>query len=129
MNIERLDQRAIDKVSGPAWDDLRPAFTLLNDTLLSVSKDVKGELITIYIKYGGDTTSNQPFAVVWVKKASQLIVGLSMPESTQHERLVAPPKGCEYAGLTKFIIVDADLDVPDEFGDWSKVAYEARSEK
>lgn len=127
MNIERLDPRAIKKISGPAWDTLRPAFAMLNDRLLGVSDDVNGELTTIYIKYRGETTHNQPFGVVWVKKASQLVVGLSLPESFEHERFVPTPKGCTYAGLTKFLIVDANLGVPDEFDDWAKAAHKERS--
>ena len=127
MLNERLDPKAIDKLAGPSWDSLRPLFSELNETLLSVSDSTTGRLTTIYIKYTSPDTSGNPYAVVWVKKASELIVGLSLPEDVEDARLGDPPKGCKYAGLTKFFTVDADHRVPDHFSAWAKQAYVFKS--
>ena len=127
MNSDRLDQRAIEKISGPRWNELRPAFEQISDTLLNVSKSVTGELIKIYIKYASPETNGQPFGVVWVKKASELIIGLSLPENVTHDKLVESPRGCKYAGLTKYIIIDVQNEVPTEFNEWVLSAFKNKA--
>ena len=124
VSIERLDPRAIDKVSGPAWREVRPSFDRLNEALLAVSPTTKGELTTIYVKYAGPETDNQPYGVLWIKKASELILGLALPDDVKAPELVKAPRGCKYAGLTKYVVLKPGDEVPDEIADWVKMAYD-----
>lgn len=126
MNTDRLDSKAVDKISGPSWDTLRPAFSDVSDALLNVAVSATGKLTTIYIKYSSPETSGNPFGVVWVKKASEIVVGLSLPNDVNHERIGDPPKGCKYAGLTKYITIKAGDDVPRAFTKWAEAAYRVR---
>lgn len=127
MKTERLDPKAIKKTSGAAWERLHPKFALVSDILLDVSKSATGKLTTIYIKYSSPETQGDPYGVVWVKKASEIVVGLSLPPNISHERLCDPPQGYIYAGLTKYVVIDADNDVPTEFESWAAAAYTVRS--
>ena len=126
---ERLDPKAVKRLSGPAWNDVRPAFLRINDALLSASPKVSGTLTTIYIKYSSPETNDQPFSVVWVKKASEIIVGLSLPDDTDYPSLVTAPKGCKYAGITRYLVVKSKEDVPLVFDEWVDVAYATLSRK
>jgi hypothetical protein len=58
--MQRLDQRAYDRISGPSWEAIRPQFTEINDALLQVSEETKSELTTIYIKYRGPSSRGRP---------------------------------------------------------------------
>jgi len=121
---ERLDPRAIEKMSGPAWHELRPSFDQLCEALLDVSSDAKGELTTIYIKFTAPETENQPFAVLWIKKTTELTLGLALPDDLKAPQLAGPPKGCKYAGLTKYLVLRIGDDLPAEIQRWSKKAYD-----
>lgn len=124
MNIERLDPRAVDKVNGPAWQHMRPLFDRLNDVLLAVSPTTNGQLTTIYIKYSGPETGNQPYGVLWIKKARELTLGLALPEDVEAPQLVKAPRGCTYAGLTKYVVLESGDELPEEIADWVKMAYD-----
>ena len=100
---------------------------MVSDILLDASKSATGQLTTIYIKYSSPETSGNPYGVVWIKKSSQIVVGLSLPVDVEHPRLVDPPKGHTYAGLTKYVVLDANTDVPTEFEEWAQTAYAFRS--
>ncbi len=127
MNTERLDPKAVKRLEGPAWDPLRLKIGMVNDILLDVSKSATGQLTTIYIKYSSPETAGNPYAVVWIRKASELVVGLSLPDDIQHLRLIDAPKGYAYAGLTKYFVLDANTFVPLEFEGWATTAFEFRS--
>ena len=120
--LERLDARACDRVSGPAWSVLYDHFCSIHSTLIGVSPDVSGNLTTIYIKY--DTPAlPRPFAVVWVKKASEIIVGLALPEGEHPTGLAGPPPGCKYAGLTAYFKVAQGGTVPPRLSEWAALAF------
>lgn len=123
-NFERLDSRAFDKITGPAWASLRPHFELLHNLLIGVSPDVFGTLTTIYIKYTSPELGQQPFAVVWIKKASEIIVGLALPPEISSPELSGPPTGCKYAGLTGYFKLKESDCVPSSFSEWAAAAYE-----
>src|SRR5262245_42829514 len=123
MNSERLDPKAVERISGEAWQSMRPLFDRLNDELLSVSPTVTGVLTTIYIKYASPETSAQPYAVVWVKKSTEIVVGLSLPSDFGADGLVEVPHGYKYAGLTKYLVLRKGAELPPSFGDWVRQAY------
>ncbi len=79
--MERLDERAAQRIAGPSWDEIRPLFAELHDVLIAVSPAASGELTTIYIKYMDKTKSQQPYAVLWIKKSTEMVLGLAVPES------------------------------------------------
>ena len=118
-----LDQRAIKKISGPAWSNLRPAFMQVSELLLSTSASARGELTTIYVKYVSDETRNIPFAVVWLRKSSELTIGLALPDEESSSVFVEMPKGCKYAGLTRYLVLTADTGVPEKFDEWAAIAF------
>jgi hypothetical protein len=121
--MDRLDPDAISKVSGPAWRPLRAAFMQISETLLSVAPDVRGSLTTIYVKYcvqkaGGETT----YAVVWIRKSSEIVVGLALPDGFSHPRLYPPPTNRKYAN-TAFFTVTESQGIPVELPEWANIAY------
>ena len=122
--MERLDSRARKKISGPAWHKLRPLFDEINKALLTVSPSARGKLMTIYVKYVSDETGSQPYAVLWLKKSSQLVLGLALPQSYHATFLAPTPPGYNYAGLTAFLTVTVDTPVPEELTQWVQDAYD-----
>ena len=123
--MERLDPRAVERISGPAWEPILPQFTEISNSLLTVSQDTTGELTTIYIKYSGPSTQGRPYAVVWVKKSTELVVGFALPESFDSELLGPAPHRCKYAGLTKYLVIRPGDTLPSDIGTWARQAYEA----
>jgi hypothetical protein len=126
MNVGRLDPKAVERINGPSWSGLRDLFAKINDALLAVSENSSGELTTIYVKYASPDTGRLPFGVVWLKKSTEFVVGLSLPENILSDRLFGPPKGYSYAGLTKFFLVDETNGIPEEFEQWAREAYKCR---
>jgi hypothetical protein len=112
-----LDQRTIDRISGPAWTAIRPLFNSISSSLLGVSNSSRGELTTIYVKFTADETDSQPYAIVWLRKSSQLTIGLSLPDCIEHTAFSPMPKGCKYAGISKYIELTSDATKPDGFDD------------
>ena len=122
--MERLDPKVIERIGGPAWVNLRPTVVAICETLLSVSPSARGTLITVYVKFDAEEeTAKRPFAVLWLRKASELVVGLSLPEESDIPELVGPPPGCSYAGLTAFLCLTQGMDLPPHFDDWVRDAF------
>lgn len=126
--IERLDEKAVQKVSGPTWESLREDFFTISEKLLSVSPNAASQLTTIYVKFCTTSAMNQVYAVVWIKSSKAIVVGLSLPEDFQDSDLSPPPKGHGYKGLTKYFSVTADEGVPNSVLRWAKLAYQTASE-
>lgn len=125
--VERLDERAVQKVSGPTWEPLREDFLEISEKLLSVSQDTASQLTTIYVKFCTTSAMNEVYAVVWIKTSKKIVVGLSLPEDVEDARLGPPPKGHTYKGLTKFFTVTHDDPIPGGLLRWAKLAYETAS--
>lgn len=117
-----LDQRTIEKVNGQAWKPIRQLFDSITADLLSVSESSRGELTTIYVKFISAETHPQPFAVIWLRSSSKLTIGLSLPEEYEHEIFCDTPRGCKYAGLTKYMVLNIGDSKPLDF---NKLAVEA----
>jgi hypothetical protein len=122
--MERLDPRAEKRISGPAWLGLRAQFEQISEALLSVTPSDRGELTTIYVKFVADEIGNQPYGVVWLKKSSDLVIGLALPEGYKSTALGPPPPGCKYAGLTSFLRITPKDTVPPQIAQWALDAYE-----
>jgi hypothetical protein len=122
--IDRLDPRAIQKVSGRLWIPLKEPFLEVSRTLLSVAPEAKAELMRIYVKYCTTPAGTEVYAVAWLRTSKEIVVGMSLPESVEHPRLGPPRPGMRYMGLTKYFGFDVDNPVPDEFEAWAKLAYE-----
>ena len=118
---ERLDPRARERVNGIAWEPVRPNFERINQALLSVSPTATGEFVSQYVKYG--EVGGQPYGVLWLKKAREMVLGLALPESVESTSFVEEPKGCRYARLTKYLVIGSD-EVPAEIEKWAKLAYD-----
>ncbi|MDB4372727.1 hypothetical protein N9Z53_03020 [Mariniblastus sp.] len=121
---ERLDVKAVKKVSGAAWECLRKDFFEIANTLLSVSADSKSELTTIYVKFLPTNGAADVFAVVWIKSSKKIVVGLALPESIESSCFVAAPQGTKYRGLTKYFVVTEDAPIPSELTDWACSAFQ-----
>lgn len=122
--IERLDKRAMEKVSGPSWEPIRGKFYEISETLLSVSPDASSELTTIYVKYCPKSPHSSVFAVAWIKTSKKIVVGLALPDDYDSDLLGGAPQGMTYKGLTKYFSISANDIVPEELGKWAKAAYE-----
>ena len=124
--MNQLDERAIRKVSGPAWRPLKEAFLQISEDLLAVSEDAVGELTTIYVKYCCFNSGRDVYAVVWLKSSKYLVVGLSLPDDFDSPGLGDAPTGMQYSGLTKYFILSPGGDVPSILSEWAKMAYKTR---
>lgn len=122
--LDRLDERARTRVSGPTWDRIRPNLERVHSALVAASPDARGTLTTIYIKYTSPETGEQPYAVLWVKKSSELILGLALPEDFEAEALTGPASGIKYKGLTKFVRLTPDSEVPSALSNWIAAAVD-----
>jgi hypothetical protein len=111
----------VERVSGPSWQALKPAVLEIGETLLGAAPGAKNNLTTIYVKF--ERPNGSVYAVMWIKKSSQAVTGLALPEDTAHERLHDAPKGMTYPGLTRYFTVHEGDDVPTELAEWAKVAY------
>jgi hypothetical protein len=123
---DRLDVRARTRVAGPSWRTLQPEFVRINDALLAVSPTARGSLTTVYVKYVDESEAGpQPYAVVWIKKSSELVVGLSLPEGFSALGLSLEKEGYKYAKLNGYLVVTAANPTPDAFQEWAERAYES----
>lgn len=121
--MERLDARATERINGPSWYSLRPQFNAIHSALINVAPSVRGELTTIYIKYRVSEDNQNPFAVVWVKKSTELVIGLAL-SGPRPNGLIDSPAGCKYAGLTAYLTVNPGDSLPVEFSAWLSNAFE-----
>lgn len=90
--IERLDEKAVLRVSGPSWEPLRAVFLDVASTLLSPSPETTSELTTIYVKFCCSPANKEVFAVVWLKTSKQIVIGLSLPEEMESPYFGPPPR-------------------------------------
>jgi len=102
---------------------MRIKFERIARTLLSVSETARGDLTTIYVKFVAEETANHPYAVVWLKKSSEIVVGLALPEEPRMPVLAAAKRGYHYAGLTAFLTIGQEDEVPPEIEQWARDAY------
>ena len=119
-----LSTRAVERVNRPAWAELRNLFMRISRALLDPAPDCRGELTTIYVKFmvaGGP--SSPVYAVVWLKTAKRLTVGLAMPPGVESGKLGPAPTGTTYQGLTKYFVVERGDSVPDEISQWAALTY------
>jgi hypothetical protein len=122
MTFERLDDRAIKRISGPAWDRMRPRFEAAHLSLIAVSDTAHGKLMTIYVKYLSEETGSRPFAVMWLRKSTELLIGLALPEK-QIPKSAVDTQGIAYEGLTAYFRIEADNALPERFADMTRAAY------
>lgn len=125
-DLSRIDPRAIERVSGKAWQPLREPFLRLSRLLLDASPGAESELTTIYVKYSVVTSAGKtPFAVVWVKRSAELVVGLALPDGHDDPSLQPPPAGMKYPLLTKYFVVGHDGTLPDRLAEWARASVAA----
>lgn len=123
MNNDRMDPRALERVSGPSWRKMRPLFDQVSGLLLSVSATARGELTTVYVKFLDQETRPQPYAVLWIKKASEMVLGLSLPNEAGLPYFTHAPRGYGYKGLTKYVVIHEDDEIAPDLTHWVQVAY------
>lgn len=123
--MERLSPQVLERINGPSWDEIRPAFLRLTEILLNVDPTTYGQLTTIYVKYTLSAEPSSPvYAVAWIKTSKQVVVGLSLPESTDDPLLGQPPAGTKYKGLTKYFLIRPGDSVPERLSEWARTAHE-----
>jgi hypothetical protein len=126
MINERLSPAAVKRVSGASWEALRPLFFQVSDTLLNVNLDSVGVLTTIYVKFQTSPNPSSPvFAVAWLKPATQLVLGLALPDHIESRLLEPAPKGMTYKGLTKYLVLKPGDSMPNALSVWAATAYES----
>ena len=127
FGIDQLGPKAIAKISGKAWDELRLNFLVLCGMLLEVSPDAYGELSSTYVKFTiGNTHICRVYAAMWVKNSKSFTVGLALPDECKHPIFTDALKGMSYKGLTKYITITSEDSIPGEFGEWAEIAYKLR---
>lgn len=91
--------------------------------MVGVSPTARGVLTTVYVKYTSDESGDQPFAVVWVRKSSEITVGIALPIEYPADALGPAPKGCKYGGLEKFITLRPSDELPMDISQWAMDAH------
>lgn len=118
--MSELDPRAVERVSGPSWQALKPAVLAIGEAILSADAKAKNELTTIYVKF--ERPGGAVYAVMWIKKSTEVVVGLALPTRVVHERLHDAPKGMSYPGLTRYFTVKGVDDIPADLPAWATAA-------
>jgi len=122
--IDHLGPKAIERISGKAWDQLRLNFLMVCGQLLGVSPDCYGELTTTYVKFTiGNTHLSRVYAAIWVKNSKSFTVGLALPDECKHPMFTEALKGMSYKGLTKYITIMPEDMIPDQCSEWAEIAY------
>jgi hypothetical protein len=119
--FDRLGPKAIKKLSTRGWVAIRPQFSAIHNALIAASDHASGELVTVYIKYTVPEI-RQPFAVLWVKKSTELTLGLALPEAYSAPALTAAPNQIVYAGLAKYLTVHSGDKIPSDLARRAKDA-------
>ena len=123
--MPKRDGRIDAKIAGPTWDIIRERFRRVHDLLLKVDEAAASELTTIYVKYKvADEALASVFAVVWIKSAKQVVLGLSTPEKINDPVVTKAPSGMKYAGLTSYVRIGEDFEVPNKLPEWMKLAFD-----
>jgi hypothetical protein len=101
-------------------------MTSTSEMLLAAGPGCDSELTTIYVKFWRlRRGEKRVFAVTWLKSSARLVIGLAVPTSVEHPRLVDAPVGMAYPGLTRYLILAPEEAVPVELIEWSRSAYRA----
>ena len=127
FGINQLGPKAIAKISGKAWDELRLNFLVVCGMLLDVSPDAYGELTSTYLKFTiGKTHISRVYAAMWVKNSKSFTVGFAIPDECTHPMFTDALKGMSYKGLTKYVTITSEDTIPEQFGEWADIAYKRR---
>ena len=127
FGIDQLGPKAIAKISGKAWDELRLNFLVVSGMLLDVSPDAFGELTTTYVKFTmGNTHISRVYAAMCVKNSKSFTVGFALPDDCKHPIFTDALKGMSYKGLTKYVTITSEDTIPEQFSDWAEIAYKLR---
>lgn len=119
--MSNLDPRAVERISGPAWSDLRTAVLEVAEVLLAASPKARSELTTIYVKF--ERPDGSVYAVMWLKKSSEAVVGLTLPEDSDGPELHPAPTGMKYKGLTRYFTIRNGSQVPMDLAAWVAMAF------
>jgi len=127
FGIDQLGPKAIAKISGKAWDELRLNLLIVCGLLLDVSPDAYGELTTTYVKFTiANKHISRVYAAMFVKNSKSFTVGFALPDDCKHPMFTDALKGMTYKGLTKYVTITSQDSIPEECGEWAKIAYELR---
>jgi hypothetical protein len=119
--MPELDPKAVKRVSGPSWKPLKPAVLAIADALLSASDRACSEMGTIHVRF--ERPDGSTYAIMWLKKSSQVVVGLALGDEASGERLHEAPQGLTFPGLTRYFTVAEGDEVPPELPDWARAAW------
>lgn len=120
-----LDERAIKRLQGRAWDAIRPVLDDVTQSLLSVDESARGVLTTIYIKFTSAATRDTPYAILWVRKSQQIILGLAHPEPLPDGLGNAPAGNLKYNGITGYLTLNVGDIIPSDLNGWVLAAYQS----
>jgi predicted transport protein len=115
INQKTLDKAIFKKMEASSWDKMRPIFNKFHNNILSLNKNIIGELYTIYILY---TFNEKVLAIVFFKKEC-LTVGLALPNYVKDKKLNS--KGTiNYPGISKTYLITKIGDVNKKLISWLK---------
>jgi hypothetical protein len=125
MQMAKHDERIDKRINGPTWDNIREKIIETQNILLNIDNSVAAELTTIYVKYKiSDNPMAQVFGVIWLKAAKNVVLGLATPEKISHKDIIDAPVGMKYKGLTSYLEIKEDTNIPEELKSWAKIAFE-----
>jgi hypothetical protein len=123
--MTKHDERIAKRISGPTWDSIREKLVEVQNILLNINESATAELTTIYVKYKvSDDPLAHVFGVMWLKTAKNVVLGLATPEKICHKDIIDAPNGMKYKGLTSYLEIKEDRDIPEELKSWATKAFE-----
>jgi hypothetical protein len=124
LAMAKHDPRIDARVAGDAWQGQRDTFYRVHKLLLDVHPLASSELTTIYAKYKIDERPMSPvFAAVWLKSSQNVWLGLALPALLEDPATCSAPAGMKYKGLTTYIRITPDRELPADFNEWVFAAY------
>ncbi len=113
-----------ERVMGPVWSGVRAKILDVQQVLSTTDEHAAFEPSTIYVKC---KTRDEPlapvFAVIWMRSAREVVLGLATPEPIVHACAIAPPAKMKYKGLTTYVPITEAEPLPRELADWSRQAF------
>jgi len=123
--MAKHDEKIDKRINGPTWGSIREKLVDIQHILLSINESAASELTTIYAKYKvSEDPLSQVFAVMWLKTAKKVVLGLATPEKICHKDIVDAPNGMKYKGLTSYLEIKEDREIPEELKSWAMQAFE-----
>jgi hypothetical protein len=123
--MAKYDEVIEKKIGGPVWENIHGKLQNIIKELLDVDESAAPELSTIYIKFKiRDEPLAPVYAVLWIRSPKRVVLGIATHKTMPHKLVTDAPNRMKYTGLTSYLRITEDSEIPSELTDWIKDAFE-----